>query len=307
MRVVSYNVRYFGHGLKGLASTASSKRKIAEALASLTPLADVIALQEIETRSLRATIAHPGPEDDTQLLAFMRHLDAALVGRESLARYRPLYFPAHAYRLGELRLYTTGLAVLVNTRTLDVIEDNSASPHDVTHVRAPMPRAVKQTRIAAHVRLEDVHGRKLHVFNTHLSLPAFWAREYWSQQAKMGYGQNQLAEAKRVVEFARARAEGEPFVVVGDFNSAPATPVYRYLTEQARLLGAQAALRQIDPSCHDGWATAGFLRMRMHLDHVFGADGVEFESLDDTLPFGDPTSRFHGLSDHAPLVVTLGA
>ncbi len=308
MRVVSYNVRYFGHGLKGLASTTESKRKIAAALASLSPLADVIALQEIETRSLRATIARrDAPRDETQLSAFLRHLDAALAPREHEARYRPLYFPAHEYRVGELCLYTTGLAVLVNTRTLDVVEDNSAAPVDVTEVRAPIPRAVKQTRIVAHARLEDAHGRRLHVFNTHLSLPTFWAREYWSQDAKMGFGANQLAEARRAVEYARATAAGEPFIVLGDFNSSPASLVYRYLTEQARLIGAQAALRQIDPTSRDGWATAGFMRMRMHLDHVFGADGVEFESLDDTLPFGDATSRFHGLSDHAPLVVTLGA
>jgi len=174
-------------------------------------------------------------------------------------------------------------------------------------VATPALRGVKQTRVVAHVRVEDAHGRALHVFNTHLSLPAFWAKEYWSQQAKMGYGTNQLAEARRVVGFARARAGGEPFVVVGDFNSSPASPVYRYLTEQERLRGAQAALGQIDPTRRDGWATAGFLRLRMHLDHVFAAGGIELESLDDTLPFDDVTSRFHGLSYHAPTVVTLGA
>ncbi|MCC6646668.1 MAG: hypothetical protein IT374_13985 [Polyangiaceae bacterium] len=101
-----------------------------------------------------------------------------------------------------------------------------------------------------------------------------------------------------------ARDEGPPKSM---FNSSPASPVYRYLTEQERLRGAQAALGQIDPTRRDGWATAGFLRLRMHLDHVFAAGGIELESLDDTLPFDDVTSRFHGLSYHAPTVVTLGA
>ena len=35
LRVVSYNVRYFGHALKGLASTRASERAIASRLASL--------------------------------------------------------------------------------------------------------------------------------------------------------------------------------------------------------------------------------------------------------------------------------
>ena len=52
LRIVSYNVRYFGHALRGLASTRTSLERIAQQLTSLTPLADVICLQEVETRSL---------------------------------------------------------------------------------------------------------------------------------------------------------------------------------------------------------------------------------------------------------------
>ena len=58
MRLVSYNVRYFGHALKGLASTATSKQDIADAISNLTPMADVIALQEVETKSIRSSAAH---------------------------------------------------------------------------------------------------------------------------------------------------------------------------------------------------------------------------------------------------------
>jgi endonuclease/exonuclease/phosphatase family metal-dependent hydrolase len=57
-RIVSYNVRYFGHGLKGLASTRGAKQQIAQSLASLDPLPAVICLQEVEQRSLRSRLAY---------------------------------------------------------------------------------------------------------------------------------------------------------------------------------------------------------------------------------------------------------
>ena len=57
LRVLSYNVRYFGHALKGLLSTRSSKRVIAEGLAALDPLPAVICLQEVEKASLRSRLA----------------------------------------------------------------------------------------------------------------------------------------------------------------------------------------------------------------------------------------------------------
>ena len=76
LRIVSYNVRYFGHALRGLASTRTSLERIALKLASLTPLADVICLQEVETRSLRSTVAFR--DAHTQLEAFMVALEAVL-------------------------------------------------------------------------------------------------------------------------------------------------------------------------------------------------------------------------------------
>jgi hypothetical protein len=50
------------------------------------------------------------------------------------------------------------------------------------------------------------------------------------------------------------------------------------------------------------WPTAGFMRMRMHLDHVFGGPGLRWIDFDDTHPYGDRSTRFHGLSDHMPMV-----
>src|SRR5688572_7795595 len=99
VRVMTYNVRYFGHGTRGLASTATSMGRIAQALASLEPLADVICLQEVETTSLRSNLAHPTPGGETQLERFMVMLHQALAKAERPDTYEAYYFPAHTYKL----------------------------------------------------------------------------------------------------------------------------------------------------------------------------------------------------------------
>lgn len=302
MRVATYNVRYFGHGLKGLASTATSKTRIAQAIAALQPLPEMVALQEVEHQSFRAGVAHRrGHPSENQLDAFMRHLSTAFHARGLVMPYRAWYFPAHVYGVGKFKLYTTGLAILVNAQKLHAINGVGAKPHHITHVVNERLRKVKQTRIAAHLHLEDLQGRKFHLFNTHLSLPTFWAREFWSQPEKMGFGANQLAEAKALAEYARATAAGEPYLVVGDFNTAPGTPVYRQLTHDAGLVGAQERLKQIDVKDPRSFSTAGFMHLRMHLDHVFG-EGVDFTELNDTRSFSDLHNAFGGLSDHVPII-----
>ncbi len=302
MRLASYNVRYFGHGLKGLASTVRSKLRIAEALARLDPLPELVALQEVETRSLRADLVHrPKHADETQLDSFLELLSEAFHRRGLVMPYRAYYYPAHTYGVGSFRLYTTGLAILVNAQMLNVLGGNGEKPHDITWVASRRLKRVKQTRIAAHLHLEDQRQRRFHLFNTHLSLPSFWAREFWSQPQKMGHGANQLAEARAVAQFAEVTSKGEPYLLAGDFNTAPSTPVYEQLTRQEKLVGAQEVLKQIDLRQPDAFSTAGFMHLRMHLDHVFGR-GVEFTELDDTRSFGDVQNRFSGLSDHVPIV-----
>ncbi len=301
VRVMTWNVRYFAHRLKGLASTRASKRAIAAAVAGLPALPDVIALQEVETRSIRSRASRMAGPAETQLDVFMRHLGEAMTAAGREQPYEPLYFPAHVYRLGRVTFYTTGLAVLVNRTTLTTLEHNGDEPHPITHHRNERLRGVKQTRIAAHVTLATKAGRRLHLVNTHLSLPTAWAPEFWRQERKMGFGVNQLEEAKAVVEFAVRRAGGEPVLVLGDFNSSPASPVYEYVTGHAHFTGAQQALGLIDATRPDSFFTAGFMAMRMHLDHVFG-QGVTFTDMEGTLPFGDARSPFSGLSDHSPLV-----
>jgi endonuclease/exonuclease/phosphatase family metal-dependent hydrolase len=96
-------------------------------------------------------------------------------------------------------------------------------------------------------------------------------------------------------------AAGEPFLLCGDFNSAPFSPVFRHL-EGSGLTCAQVALNQLLPGQPRHFPTAGFLRLRMHLDHMFSAGPVRWLDLDGTHRFGDRSGAFHGLSDHVPLI-----
>jgi endonuclease/exonuclease/phosphatase family metal-dependent hydrolase len=299
LRIVSYNVRYFAHALKGLATSQRSMDGIARRLAHLEPLADVVCLQEVETRSLRSTLAlrRTGP---TQLESFMEVLAKDFPrGRKSFP-YEAYYFPAHAYRVRKTAIYTTGLAVLVNKERLTVRGHNVLSPHPITHHHVARLKQAKQSRICAHVRVETPAGGALHVFNTHLSLPTPFARSFWSAREKMGFGLNQLHEARKLAAHVQAVAGREPFVVCGDFNSSPASPVYRYLTGEVGWGGAQEVLKQIDAEARQGFPTAGFFRLRMHLDHLFGGNGVRWVDLEGTAPFG--RGPFRGLSDHVPLI-----
>ncbi len=299
LRIVSYNVRYFAHALKGLATSRRSMDGIAHQLGQLQPLADVVCLQEVETRSLRSTVAFR-KAGRTQLEAFMEALAEEFPKGPESCPYEAYYFPAHSYRLRRTAIYTTGLAVLVNRDRLTVRGHNVGAPHAITHHRVARLKEAKQSRICAHVRLEAPSGGALHIFNTHLSLPTPFARSFWSAREKMGFGLNQLAEARTLAAHVQALAGSEPFVVCGDFNSSPASPVYRYLTGEAGWGGAQETLKQIDARARRGFPTAGFFRLRMHLDHLFGGNGIRWVDLDGTAPFGG--GPFRGLSDHIPLI-----
>lgn len=303
IRIVSYNVRYFGHALRGLASTHRAKRGIATALAALRPLPDVVCLQEVETISLRSSVMvqrqHPA---ETQLETFMAALEEVFAQFEQPFPYEAYYFRAHDYRVGDTSIYTTGLAVLVNLHTLRVDEHNAASPHHITHHHVAAWRDRKQSRICAHVRLSTPAGRAFHVFNTHLSLPTPFARQFWAERDKMGFGVNQVQEARTLSEFVARHAEKDPFLVTGDFNSAPGSPVYRYFTHETGWTGAQALLGQVDLARPRAFPTAGFMQLRMHLDHLFSSRDVGWLDLDGTHAFGDTASPFHGLSDHVPLI-----
>src|SRR5437868_14960714 len=101
LRILSYNIRYFGHALRGLASTRGSKRAIADALSTLDPAADIICLQEVETFSLRSSLVFRRSHGtETQLESFMGELERAFDPRPPPFPYYAFYFRAHLNRTG---------------------------------------------------------------------------------------------------------------------------------------------------------------------------------------------------------------
>lgn len=301
VRVITYNVRYFGHGTRGLASTATSMERIAAALASLDPLADVICLQEVETASLRSTVAHRSLNGETQLERWMSMLHAALVRAGKEDTYEAYYFPAHTYKFSVTPIYTTGLAVVAR-RGFEVSHHNAGQPHDITHRKIHPVKRLKQTRICAHLRIAHRSGFELDIFNTHLSLPTTLSREFWLEPRRMGWGPNQLEEAKNVARFVEQEKKTDRWILVGDFNALPGSPVYRYLVEHAGFADAFALHYHFGEEDLVKWPTAGFMNMRMHLDHVFCGSGLRFVDFDGTHRFGQKNGMFRGLSDHVPIV-----
>ena len=303
LRVVTYNVRYFSHALRGLASVRRCKEAAALALAGLNPLPDIICLQEVETISVRSRIAFRRRHgEETQLESFMAELERVFAARGEEVPWDANYFRAHANKVGPVALSSMGLAILVKRERLRVLEHNAHAPQAITHHHVRLLRNGKQNRICAHMALEDARGRRFHLFNTHLSLPTPFAREFWTVKDKMGRGVNQLHEARTLAHFVEKLAGREPYVLCGDFNSPPGSPVYRVLTEERGMRGAQRELGQIDGEAPRAFPTAGFLRLRMHLDHLFSGNGVKWLDLEHTLPFGDRGSPFAGISDHMPLI-----
>jgi endonuclease/exonuclease/phosphatase family metal-dependent hydrolase len=300
LRVMTYNVRYFGHPTRGLASTSSAFSKIARSLATLDPMPDFVCLQEVETQSLRATsinrLWHP---EETQLERVMTELHAALAVEGKPERYTAYYFPAHTYRLtSRTNIYTTGLAVLARD-TFAIGHHNAHMPHDITHRR--LVKNLKQTRICAHVSFVHESGFTFDVFNTHLSLPSVLSREFWTSDARMGFAPNQLAEARTLADFVQREQRSPYYVVVGDFNSLPGSPVDRYLREERGFVDAFSRVLCFNEREARAYPTAGFLNLRMHLDHMYSSRALEWVDFADTRPFGDG-GAFDGLSDHVPLI-----
>lgn len=302
IRLVTYNVRYFGHGTRGLASTSTAMERIANALAVLDPLADVICLQEVETLSLRSNLVHPTLNGETQLERLMGMLHAALLRAGKYETYNGYYFPAHTYKVSLTPLYTTGLAVIAK-HDFEVTSHNADQPHDITYRRIHPVKRLKQTRICAHLRVVHRSGVDVDVFNTHLSLPTTLSREFWLEPRRMGWGPNQLEEAKNVIRFVQQQKHSDRWVLVGDFNALPGSPVYRTLRD-AGCADAFAAHHDWDDETLVRWPTAGFMNMRMHLDHVFSGDSLRWLHFDGTHKFGQKNGAFRGLSDHVPIVGT---
>jgi endonuclease/exonuclease/phosphatase family metal-dependent hydrolase len=302
LRVMTYNVRYFAHATRGVASTARPLRGIASAIAKLDPVPDLVCLQEVETRSLRSLVARGGVGGQTQLQQLVGALHDALLNAGKPDTYEAYYFPAHAYRIvGRANFYTTGLAILAH-RDFSIDYHNTHRPRDITHRRVHAVQRLKQTRICGHVRFEHRSGHSIDVFNTHLSLPSVFTKEFWRRGERMGWGTNQLHEAEALAEFVHAERKSNRFLVVGDFNTRPGSPVYDYLTQHRGFGDAFASTHGWDPAQVQGWPTAGFMRLRFHLDYVFTGPGLQWLDFEGSHPFGKKDGLFHGLSDHVPII-----
>src|ERR1700690_4238529 len=100
LRVMTYNVRYFGHPTRGLASTGAAFSRIARSLASLDPTPDLVCLQEVEAQSFRTpSINRRWHAEEPELEPVMTELHASLALANKSDGYAASYLPAHTYRL----------------------------------------------------------------------------------------------------------------------------------------------------------------------------------------------------------------
>lgn len=302
VRVMTYNVRYFGHATRGLTSTEGAIARIADAIVRLDPRPAVIALQEVETYSIRADMGRrKKATHKPQLLRLIDRLHAMLAERDHAERYQAYYYPGHRYSVTKRSaIYTTGLALLCSN-SLKIDHRASKRPRDITHRRIDKMKGLKQTRICAHLKLTHRKtGVSFDIFNTHLSLPAFlnWRSIAFTQ--RMGHGENQVVEADSILEFIEHARTSDRVLLVGDFNALPGTPVYKKIMEVGGFIDPFSDHKGLSIIESRDYATAGFMNLRMHLDHVFSTPEVEWLDFDETHPYG--SGQFRGLSDHMPLI-----
>lgn len=295
---MTYNVRYFAHATRGLLSTRGAMRRIARAIATLHPVPDIVCLQEVETESLRSNLAGGrASHERTQLDAFMFDLSAALLEHGRSDEFAAYYFPAHRYRVtAATDFYTTGLAIIAR-RSFRFLHSNAHQPHEISHRKTRL----KQTRICAHGRIETPTGFVLDIFNTHLSLPSFLHKTFWTEEARMGFGPNQLDEVDRLAAFVHTHAQSDHVMVLGDFNALPGSPVDTRLQERLGMRDAFVNHGGLSSSEAREFPTAGFLNLRMHLDHVYASPAIRWLDFDGTHAYGRP-GAFAGLSDHVPIM-----
>ena len=296
--MMTYNVKYFGQGTKGVTTTEKTLDKIARAIAELDPIPEIITLQEVESHSLRADIGRK--REKAQLDRLLERLDAQMVRLGQSRRYQGQYFPSHRYRITPKHtLYSTGLAVLYSDR---FVLDGEPVAEDITHRRIKATAKLKQTRICAHVPLRHRDsGATLDLFTTHLSLPQFLTWRSIAFTRRMGYGQNQLLELYDALDFVARNQRNTHTLLTGDFNSLPDSLVYQHVVEDTHLVDPLRQAMAFTTESYRSYPSAGFMKMRMHLDYVFSSPSLKWESFDETRAYGSP-SPFHGLSDHSPII-----
>ena len=195
---MTYNVRYFGHPTRGLASTGAAFSRIARSIAALDPTPDLVCLQEVETRSIRVDLHQPplAPGGDPARLGDDRAARRARAGGEGgplhrvlLPRARPTASPRAPTSTppASRSSRATRSPSATTTRASPTTSPTAArqEPQADAHLRA---RLASRTRAAS----------RFDVFNTHLS-PAqrLLAASSGRATRRMGFAPNQLAEAGR--------------------------------------------------------------------------------------------------------------
>lgn len=304
IRVVTYNVRYFSQPLRGLASTRLAQRRIAARLAALRPGPDVVCLQEVENSSFRSRAVRPMGEEKRPFDEFLVELDRAYAAQGASSPYCGLYFPGYVTHLRHLPMTSSGLGILIDIRRFQIAAHNADSPWLITRGRIDPLRG---PRICAHARLVDGNGGSLHVFNTHLSLPLPTPQLlFWRLPLRLGHAENQLEEGRAVAALVRQEAGDEPFVLCGDFNSSPGSPVHRHLTEAAGFCPAQPSIQQVsDAPPRRASPTFAIAGVALHLDYLFCGGGAEWLDVEGTYAVSARESPFAGLSDHVPVIARL--
>jgi endonuclease/exonuclease/phosphatase family metal-dependent hydrolase len=303
MGLVSWNVRYFSHRTKGITSTDKTMRQVANALTQIEPQPDIIALQEIDDRSIRsgggrAGIRRRHGQPDSQFARFLDCINLFAEARGGFG-YKAVFFPAHGHNK-RLPLLSTGLAILYRN-SLTCVANNGHQPCDITHRRIRRLARVKQTRICAWCRFETEDGVPFDVFNTHLSLPAFLKRVKGPTGGRFGEADNQIREVESLLDYVDQHGSPDTSIVLGDFNARPGSRVYNRVIKSGAFRDAHAAYLGANTSQMAGLPSAGFMAVRFRLDHVFSGDRVRFLSFDYTEPYG-PKHPWRSLSDHSPLV-----
>ncbi len=211
--------------------------RIADAIASLDPLPDIVCLQEVETRSLRSTVAHRGKATQRRSSSgFMQVLAGALADAAQARRVRRVLLPGPQVQALRAHALLHHGARDPRPRRL-----RGRSPQRVDSARHHAPALARDPALQADAHLRarplpapDAAGRSgPSTFSTRTS--AFRARSRGSSgpsRGGLGWGPNQVAEARNLARFVERERKDDRFVVVGDFNALPGSPVYRYLVEE---------------------------------------------------------------------------
>jgi len=239
LRLMSYNI----HGCVGMDGHISTER-IARVIARYNP--DIIALQELDVGRLRS-----GRMDQTDLIA--RKL-------EMKYHFNPAFrWKDEQYGNAILSRYPMAL---IKSGSLPKVAGNGKS----------------EDRGALWVSIE-FEGKKIHVFNTHLSL---WPKERVLQ-----------AEALLSEEWLQHPDCQGPVILCGDFNALPRSAVYRRISK--RLHDSQTALAGHRP--RSTWF--GHYPIS-RIDYVFIDDSFHVHSI--LVPRTDLDKI---ASDHLPLITEL--